>query len=283
MIHVVEGRSLPHLPGCRRSAAFTSVALHIGAVGFVLLAAAAVHRDILMLQQRVTNSTLAVEHMIFIADVPQPESGGGGGGGNRQAGPIRRAEAVGTDRVTLRTAKPVAMVERERERPAPPIPALLLDAEPMASGSIDQLGLPSVGASTGTSLGEGSGGGVGEGFGTGIGPGVGPGFGPGSGGGIGGGVYRVGGSVRPPRVITEVRPTYTNRAMVDHIEGSVLLELIVRSDGTTSKIRVIRSLDPGGLDEEAIRAAKQWRFEPGRLNGVAVDVIVALQVDFHLR
>jgi protein TonB len=282
MIHVVEGRSLPQLPGCRRSAAFTSLALHTGAVGFILLAVTAVHRDTSRLQQRVTNSALAVEHMIFIAPEPQPESGGGGGGGNRQAGPIRRAEAVGTDRVTLRIAKPVAMDDREPEHPAPALPALLLNAEPMASGGIEQLGLPSVAAS-GTSLGEGSGGGVGQGIGTGIGPGVGPGFGPGSGGGIGGGVYRAGGSVRPPRVITEVKPTYTNRAMVDHIEGSVVLELIVRSDGTTSNIRVIRSLDPGGLDEEAIRAAKQWRFEPGRLNGVAVDVIVSLQVDFHLR
>ena len=283
MIHVVEGRSLPNLPGHRRSAAFTSLALHGSVVGLLLLAVTAVHRTSLP-QQRATNSAVPIEHMIFIARDPQPEAGGGGGGGgNRETGPIRRAEAVGTDRVTLRVAKPVATMERERELPTPAVPALLLDAEPMASGSIEQLGLPSVGAPTGTSLGEGSGGGVGQGIGTGIGPGVGPGFGPGSGGGIGGGVYRPGGLVKPPRVISEVRPTYTNRAMVEHIEGSVLLELVVRSDGTTSNVRVVRSLDRGGLDEEAIRAARQWRFEPGRLNGIAVDVIVTLQVDFHLR
>jgi protein TonB len=71
--------------------------------------------------------------------------------------------------------------------------------------------------------------------------------------------------------------------MDDRIEGNVLLELIVRSNGVPSDIRVIRSLDPGGLDQEAIRAASQWRFEPGRLNGVPVDVAVSLQVDFHIR
>jgi periplasmic protein TonB len=159
----------------------------------------------------------------------------------------------------------------------------MLDAIPLAAGVEEHLGLPSGDLFAGTSLGPGVGGGVGEGVGTGIGGGRGPGIGEGSGGGIGGGVYRAGGLVTPPRVITEVRPTYTNRAMVDHISGSVVLELIVRSNGVPSNIRVVRSLDPGGLDQEAVKAASQWRFEPGRLNGVPVDVIVVLQVDFHIR
>jgi protein TonB len=139
------------------------------------------------------------------------------------------------------------------------------------------------GISIGTSLGPGTGGGVGEGIGTGIGSGRGPGLGEGSGGGIGGGSYRAGGSVTPPRVIVEVKPTYTNRAMLDRIEGSVLLEVIVRASGIPTNIRVIRSLDPDGLDGEAVRAASQWRFEPGRLNGHPVDVVASIQIDFHIR
>jgi protein TonB len=161
--------------------------------------------------------------------------------------------------------------------------ALVLDAKPLASGTEEQLGLPMGGVSIGTSLGPGTGGGVGEGVGTGIGPGRGPGLGDGSGGGTGGLAYRAGGSVTSPHVILEVKPTYTNRAMLDRIEGSVMLELIVRADGIPTNIRVTRSLDPDGLDGEAVRAASQWRFEPGRLNGTPVDVVVSIQIDFHIR
>ena len=77
--------------------------------------------------------------------------------------------------------------------------------------------------------------------------------------------------------------SYTNRAMTDRIEGSVMLEVIVRASGIPTNIRVTRSLDPNGLDGEAVRAASQWRFEPGRLNGKPVDVVASIQVDFHIR
>jgi TonB family protein len=63
----------------------------------------------------------------------------------------------------------------------------------------------------------------------------------------------------------------------------VVLEAIVTRDGCTSQIRVVRSLDRGGLDEEAVAAAAQWRFEPGRLEGVPVDVLVTIVLDFSLR
>jgi TonB family protein len=124
---------------------------------------------------------------------------------------------------------------------------------------------------------------VGEGAGTGIGPGTGPGVGPGSGGGIGGGVYRPGGAVSAPRVIREVKPKYTTDAMLHKVEGTVVLEFVVRSDGRPSDIRVLRSLDPGGLDEQAMIAASEWRFDPGRLGAKPVDVLVTLYLDFSLR
>jgi protein TonB len=84
-------------------------------------------------------------------------------------------------------------------------------------------------------------------------------------------------------VILEVKPTYTNRAMLDRIEGSVTLEAVVRANGIPTNIRVTRSLDPEGLDGEAVRAASQWRFEPGRLNGRPVDVVASIQMDFRIR
>jgi TonB family protein len=67
------------------------------------------------------------------------------------------------------------------------------------------------------------------------------------------------------------------------IEGRVMLELIVRANGSPTNIRVTRSLDPDGLDGEAVRAASQWRFAPGRLNGNRVDVAASIQIDFHVR
>jgi protein TonB len=221
-----------------------------------------------------------VRHMVFIARDPSP-SGGGGGGGNRQAQPIRHAEGVGSDTITLRVAAPVSTAIRPTDVTSRP--QVLLDARPLASGSAELIGLPVGGVSLGTSTGPGSGGGVGEGAGTGIGPGLGPGIGPGSGGGIGGGAYRPGGAVTAPRVITEVKPTYTNEALFQKIQGTVVLELVVRANGRPSDIRVVRSLDPGGLDEQAVIAAGQWRFAPGRLAGSPVDVLVTVMLDFRIR
>jgi TonB family protein len=62
-----------------------------------------------------------------------------------------------------------------------------------------------------------------------------------------------------------------------------MLELVVTRDGRPSQIRVVRSLDPRGLDEQAITAASQWRFEPGRLAGTPVDVLVTIMLDFWIR
>src|SRR5262249_19621485 len=154
--------------------------------------------------------------------------------------PPRRAEAPGADQVTLRVAQSVSAQGPEDVPPS--LPALALEAKPLASGREEQLGLPSGGVSIATSLGRGTGGGVGDRLGTGIGSGGGPGLGDGTDGGAGSGPYRAGGSVTAPRVIVEVKPTYTNRAMLARIEGSVLLELIVRANGTPANIRVTRSL-----------------------------------------
>jgi TonB family protein len=226
-----------------------------------------------------------VRHLVFLAPALPPSGGGGGGGGNEQTGPIRRAEGVGTDAVTLRVRKPppARVPTTIASQPAVEIPAIVLDAKPLASGFFDQVGWPTAAPSSGTSTGPGSGGGVGTGVGSGIGPGIGPGLGPGSGGGTGGGVYRAGGTVSAPRLLTQVRPRYTGAALRNKIQGTVVLEAVITSDGCASQIRVVKSLDRG-LDEEAVAAVLQWRFEPGRLaGGEAVDVLVTIMLDFTLR
>jgi TonB family protein len=219
-------------------------------------------------------------HVVFVAPAWRLPGGGGGGGGNRQAGPIRRAESPGRDAMTLRVARPIEAPPRI-VNVEPTLPGLPLDARPLASGFVDQLGLPSGGVSFGTSTGPGSGGGVGSGTGTGIGAGRGPGLGDGVGGGTGGGVYRPGGSVTAPQLISQVRPSYTASALNRRVQGSVVLELVVTATGAPSLIRVVQSLDVD-LDEEAIKAVRQWRFVPGRMSGTPVSVVVTVVLDFTI-
>jgi TonB family protein len=132
--------------------------------------------------------------------------------------------------------------------------------------------------------GPGGGGGAGTGTGTGIGPGSGSGLGPGSGGGTGGGVYQPGSGVSDPRVIREVKPAYTSDAMRAKVQGIAWVSCVVRSDGLPSDCHIARSLDPTfGLDQEAVKAAMQWRFLPGKLKGEPVNVQVTIQMEFTLR
>jgi periplasmic protein TonB len=227
-----------------------------------------------------------VRQIVFLPPELQAAGSGGGGGGNGRPEPIRRAQGVGTDTITLRVQNrraPMTAPAAVTVADLPAIPAIVLDAKPLASGLFDQIGLPTGGVVSGMSTGPGSGGGVGTGTGTGIGPGRGAGLGPGSGGGTGGGIYRAGGAVSAPRLIKEVKPGYTVEALRARIQGSVVLEAVVTADGCAAQIRVIRSLDAGGLDEEAIAAVAQWRFEPGRLGGTPVNVLVNIVLDFTVR
>jgi len=222
-------------------------------------------------------------HLVYVARNPMASldaHGGGGGGGNRHPGPIRRAQGVGADAMTLRIARALEIAVSPADSPS--LPGVLLEAKPLASGVFDQVGLPSGGEPSGLSTGSGSGGGVGTGNGTGIGAGSGPGIGTGGGGGVGGGIYRPGAGVSPPRVVHQVKPAYTAAALHEKIQGTVMLQLVVARDGRPTQIHVVRSLDPQGLDEQAALAVSQWRFEPGRLAGAPVDVLVTVALDFWI-
>lgn len=131
------------------------------------------------------------------------------------------------------------------------------------------------------SNGPGFGGGIGSGSGGGIGSGSGPGVGPGRGGGMGGGLYRVGGGVSAPRPIYSPDPEYSEEARKAKYQGTLVLWVIVGPDGSTHDIRVQRSLGMG-LDEKAIESVRTWKFEPARKNGVAVAVMVNIEITFHL-
>ena len=132
------------------------------------------------------------------------------------------------------------------------------------------------------SRGTGTEGGTGTGRGKGMGDGDGSGIGDGTGGGTGGGPYRPGSGVEPPRLLREVKASYTDEARRAGISGEVEMEITIRRDGSVSDVRILRGLG-GGLNERAAAAVRQWRFAPARLKGTPVDVIVEVAVEFTLR
>jgi periplasmic protein TonB len=224
------------------------------------------------------------KHIIWLSE-PGP-GGGGGGGGNRMKEPPKKAELPGKDQLTVPVQKKPKLEQPQEVKNEPkPVEQLNIPAKELASALTDSFGALEAPQGPPTiSQGSGSGGGAGTGTGTGIGPGSGSGLGPGSGGGTGGGAYRPGNGVTTPVVLREVKPQYTSDAMRAKVQGSVLLECIVRADGSVGEVKVARSLDPVfGLDLEAMKAARQWRFRPGMRQGEPVAVLVVIELTFTLR
>jgi protein TonB len=211
--------------------------------------------------------------------------GGGGGGGNRMKEPPRQAEMPGRDKITVPVSKPPKMEMQEAKKEPDPVAQLNIPAKSLASAQDSLPGAIEAPPGPPTlSQGSGSGGGAGTGTGSGVGPGSGSGLGPGSGGGTGGGVYRPGNGVTLPRLLHEEKPQYTSDAMRAKVQGTVLLECVVRPDGSISDVQVIRSLDPTfGLDQQAVVAARKWRFAPGTRLGEAVPVLITIELTFTLR
>ena len=277
---VTPAPRLPKRAGTAPGGGIASVLLHVVIITTVVLVSARSGSVAASPEATSTRQSLQLPRLVFL-QMPGP-GGGGGGGGKRQPTPPSRAQAVGRDRLTVQVAKPVVASEQWTDA-VTPVQQVVLDAMPLASGTMFMAGLPDAAPSLPLSQGPGFGGGVGQGSGTGIGSGTGPGMGPGSGGGFGGGAYRVGPGVVAPTLLTQVRPNYTTDALRLKIQGTVMLEVVVGRDGVPTAIRVTRSLDAAnGLDKEAIAAVREWRFTPGRVGDRPVDVLVTIFVDFRI-
>jgi len=213
-------------------------------------------------------------------------SGGGGGGGKREPTPASLGR--------LPRAADRQFVPPDPELPKNPDPKLVVEPTIVAPQltQLPQIHLLNIGDPFGVpgpaSSGPGIGGGIGSGQGRGVGEGRGPGVGPGEGGGAGGGQsgdgpFRAGESgITSPVIIYRVEPKYSEEARRARYQGTVVLQAIIRKDGTIDILRVVRSLG-FGLDANAIDALKQWRFQPGTKNGQAVDVALNVEVNFNLR
>jgi TonB family protein len=92
---------------------------------------------------------------------------------------------------------------------------------------------------------------------------------------------RVGGVVKPPTKVHDVKPVYPEEAKTAKIEGIVILEVVIGVAGDVIEMSVSRSVPE--LDEAAKDAVGQWLFEPTLLNGEAVEVEMAIMINFTLK
>ena len=282
--------------------ALASGAAHAGLLAVVLLLGTLAVRT----EPVERKPAVDLPRLVFVA-TPGP-GGGGGGGGLRQPDPPARAELKGRSKL----ASPVAVTKVAKREPAervvtppppprapdpkpeptpppPPPPAPPAPAPPVVAPVVsapadtaDRAGVPVQAPTAGASNGPGSGGGTGTGTGTGAGSGNGAGIGDGSIAGTGGGPYRPGSGITPPSLVREVKPVYTEEGRRRNVEGDVVMEVVVRADGSIGTVRVLQGLG-SGLDQRAIDAVRQWRFSPARRYGTPVDVLVEIAVEFRLR
>lgn len=254
-----------------------SAIFHVGMIGLILWVGARVDKVI------VPPATIThVDFKLFAPAPPAPKmlpvapkAGGGGGGGDHQPIEPSKGRAPKLAKVQL-NAPQLARLEHPK-LPAEPTEPVKIPDDPR----MPNLGLTDSVQVKLASQGSGSGSGFGHGFGGGLGAGHGVGAGPGSGGGYGGGVMSVGGGVSAPVVIHSIDPEFTEQARLTNFQGTVVLQLIVDTDGNPQNVHVTRHLGLG-LDEKAIEAVRQYKFRPAMYQGHPVAVQIVVDVDFHL-
>ena len=285
---------LDHAQGRVRTmeARAVSIAVHAAVLSLAFLAVPRINRGLPHDENAVfLNSPMTLP---FFEGESQT-GGGGGGGGNHEQGPWATGQLPHATRIQLLSPEP--------QRPTPMKSAEeLLAILPSIQAPIDipqehslPIGDPIALPNASLSSGPGSDGGIGSGRRQGIGSGDGPGYGPGKNGGMGGGpdggignqggigIYPAGtAGLKRPVPLAQPQPFYTEDARRSRIEGRLILQAIVRKNGEVDVVRVVRGLG-FGLDESAIKTiTSSWRFTPGTLNGVPVDVQANIQVDFRM-
>lgn len=95
-------------------------------------------------------------------------------------------------------------------------------------------------------------------------------------------VVRAGGQVPKPKQLVHVDPVYTELARRARVEGTVIVDALIGEDGRVIEVTALKSLRMG-LTDEALRAIKQWRYEPPKLNGKPVKVMMVVTVHFAIQ
>jgi len=87
--------------------------------------------------------------------------------------------------------------------------------------------------------------------------------------------------VRPPRALLTVSPTFSEEARRLKYQGTLLLNVVIGTDGRPHKVRVAHGLGKG-LEEMALKTFSMWRFEPARQQDKHVAVEMTIEVSFNL-
>ena len=92
---------------------------------------------------------------------------------------------------------------------------------------------------------------------------------------------RVGGNIKQPTKVKDVKPVYPAIAQSARVQGVVIIEATIGPNGAVQEAKVLRSIPL--LDAAALDAVRQWQFTPTLLNGVPVPVIMTVTVNFTLQ
>jgi TonB family protein len=201
-------------------------------------------------------------------------AGGGGGGGEASK---LKASAGSPPKATMeqQLAPPVVVAQQKSKLMVTPtiVADMKIPQTSQVGDPLSKLMTPSSGTGVTSGIGNGSGGGVGSGDGRGL--------GPGSGANFGGGVFHVGNGISAPIPTYSPDPDYSDEARKVKHQGTVILNVIVGTDGRVHNPKIVRSLGMG-LDEKAIEKVLIWRFDPARKDGRPVAVEVNVEVSFNL-
>ena len=262
----------------KKSGATLSTIAHIIVISAILVGTYYLGKKVVE-KPKETVTLVAPSMDIPVMKPAKAPSGGGGGGGDRDK---FQAPKGNIPKPAMEQITPPAIVVRNDHPKLAVEPTVVMPPQVKLAMNAPNLGNPTAAMPSGPpSNGTGSGGGIGSGSGGGIGVGTGPGVGEGRGGGIGGGVFRVGGGVSAPKVTYQPDPEYSEEARKAKYQGVCVLSLIVGPDGKPRDVKVARSLGLG-LDEKAIEAVNQWKFEAAQKDGKPVAVAINVEVTFRL-
>jgi protein TonB len=194
----------------------------------------------------------------------------GGGGGQRGPTPVSKGALPKFADTQITPPKAPPLEQPKIKMPDPTI-EVQKDLK-MASNNMPNFGMPNSPV-VGNSMGNGNG--------TGLGSGSGSGLGPGSGGNYGGGLKRIGGGVSRPELLFQVDPEFSEEARKAKFMGTVLVDLIVDTQGRPQNVHVVRGVGMG-LDEKAVEAVRQYKFKPAMESGKPVPVEMNVEVNFQI-
>lgn len=283
------GVSEPAVPLWKRGPAVVSTVFHLTLVALLFLPGFRVLGS--------SDEPLRGNPLFRFRIAGEGEGGGGGGGGSRgerisayipvrvELPPAPEPEAPREAPIAPRKPRPLRFEDLENLADRPDLSEVLLGTifSPQATEA-PGLSLEDFADNGGreTAPSAGTGGGIGGGEGTGTGEGQGWGVGPGFGGGSGGGAYRPGGYDIEPRLLYEPpEPPYPESARRRRITGEVMLQVLVKLDGSTEVLGVIKS-GCRACVETARRHALLYRWEPALKDGEPVEAVGVISVTFGL-